>query len=88
MSERRRRGRPRTRWLDDVNNIKGPSVNSMRWDAGDRAKWRSATAVVARDRKRLDGSRYQGNLYICADGEIKWHTVFAKQYSIREYDTS
>ena len=27
---------------------KGSSINSMRWDARDRAKWRSATAVVAR----------------------------------------
>ena len=46
MSGKRRRGRPRTRWLDNVNTIKGPSINSMRWDARDGAKWR--TAVVAR----------------------------------------
>ena len=57
MSGKRRRGRPRTRWLDNVNNIKGPSINSMRWDARERAKWRSATAVVARGRTRLDGIR-------------------------------
>ena len=38
---KRRRGRPRTRWLDNVNTIKGPSINSMyivRWDARVRAK--------------------------------------------------
>ena len=29
MSGKRRRGRPRTRWLDNVNNIKGPSINRM-----------------------------------------------------------
>ena len=50
MSGKRRRGRPRTRWLDNVNNI-----NSMGWDARDRD--RSATAVVARSRTRLDGTR-------------------------------
>ena len=57
MTGKRRRGRPRTRWLDNVNNIKVPSINSMRWDARDRAKLRSATAVVARGRTRLDGPR-------------------------------
>ena len=55
----RRRGRPITRWLDKLNNITGPSINGMRWDARDRAKWRSATAVVARGRTRLDGTRWQ-----------------------------
>ena len=29
MSGKTRRGRPRTRWLDKVNNIKGPSINEM-----------------------------------------------------------
>ena len=38
MSGKRMRGRPGTRWLGNVNNIKGPSINSMRWDARDRAK--------------------------------------------------
>ena len=57
MSGKRRRGRPRTRWLDNVNNMKGPSVNSMRWDARDRDKWRSANAVVSRGRTLLDGTR-------------------------------
>ena len=60
MSGKRRRGRPITRWLDNVNNIKGPSINSMRWDTTDRGKWRGATAVVARGRPRLDGTRRQG----------------------------
>ena len=38
MSGKRRRGRSRTRWLGNVNTIKGPSINSMRWDARDRDK--------------------------------------------------
>ena len=48
--------KPGTRWLDTLNNMKGPSINIMRWDARDRAKWRSATAVVARERTRLGGT--------------------------------
>ena len=32
-------------------------INSMSWDARDRAKWRSATSVVAGVRTRLDGTR-------------------------------
>ena len=63
MSGKRRQGRPRTRCMDNVNNTKGPSINSMRWDARDQAKWRSATAVVARGRTRLDDTRdYWGRL--------------------------
>ena len=57
MSGKRRRVRPITRWLDNVNTITGPSINCMRWDARDRDRWRSATAVVARGRTRLDGTR-------------------------------
>ena len=55
MTGKRRRGRPITKWLDNMNNIKGPSINSMIWDDRDRAKWKSATAVVARGRTRVDG---------------------------------
>ena len=32
MRGKGRRRRPRTRWLDNRNNIKGPSINSMTWD--------------------------------------------------------
>ena len=57
MSGKRRRGRPRTRWLDNVNTIKGPSINSMRWDARDGAKWRSAIYRGCRQGlARLDGT--------------------------------
>ena len=38
MSGKRRRGRSRTKWLDNVNKIKIPSINSLRWDARDRHK--------------------------------------------------
>ena len=57
MSGKRRRGRPRTRWLDNLNTIKGPSINSMRLEVTVRDRRRSATAVVARGRTRFDGTR-------------------------------
>ena len=57
MNGKRRRGKPRTRERDNVNTIKGPSIHSMRWDARDLDRRRSATAVVARGRTRFDGTR-------------------------------
>ena len=60
MSGKRRRGRPRTRWLDNVNNIKGPypvnSMRSLRWDARDRDNCRSAIAVIDKSRGCRQGS--------------------------------
>ena len=43
---------------NNVNNLEGPFINSMRWDARDGAKSRSATAVVARGGTWLDVTRY------------------------------
>ena len=34
-----------------------PLTACMRWDARDRSKWRSVSAVVARGQTRLDGAR-------------------------------
>ena len=56
MRGKRRRGRPRTKWLD-IKDVKGPSINIMRRDARERVEWRGATAAVARGRTRLDGTR-------------------------------
>ncbi|KAI0221995.1 hypothetical protein LSAT2_026737 [Lamellibrachia satsuma] len=57
MRRKRRRGRPRTKWLDTIKDVKGPSINIMRRDARERVEWRGATAAVARGRTRLDGTR-------------------------------
>ena len=57
MRGKRRRGRPRTKWLDTIKDVKGPSINIMRRDARERVEWRGATAAVARGRTRLDGTR-------------------------------
>ena len=57
MRGKRRRGRPRTKWLDTIKDVKGPSINIMRRDARERVEWRGVTAAVARGRTRLDGTR-------------------------------
>ena len=57
MRGKRRRGRPRTKWLDTIKDVKGPSINIMRRDTRERVEWRGATAAVARGRTRLDGTR-------------------------------
>ena len=57
MRGKRRRGRPRTKWLDTIKDVKGPSINIMRRDARERVEWRGATVAVARGRTRLDGTR-------------------------------
>ena len=44
MSGKRRLGRPRTRLLDTLTNVKGPSINIMIQVARARAMWINATA--------------------------------------------
>ena len=55
-SKKRRRGRPSTIWLDNVNNIKGPSINIMKWEAIERYNWRRK-GYRGWGRTRLDGTR-------------------------------
>ena len=53
-----RRGRPRQRWLDTLKDyLNGSTINSMSWDARDRAGCRGAATAAARGRKRLDSTR-------------------------------
>ena len=53
----RRRGRPRTRWLDSIKELRGlTSIRDMIEEAQERAKWRKAIINVARGRVRLDGT--------------------------------
>ena len=48
MRGKRRRGRPRTKWLDTIKDVKGSSINIMRRDARERVEWRGTTAAVSR----------------------------------------
>ena len=53
----RKRGRPRTNWIDGIKKNTGKTLHEMRRMAIERLKWRKFIWEVAKGRYRLDGTR-------------------------------
>ena len=52
----RRRGRPRTRWMDGVKEAAGMKLGQLKEVVKDRKLWRKVTMEVTRNRTRIDGT--------------------------------
>ena len=53
----RKRGRPRRRWMDEVKDITGKSLQELKEMARDRDMWRIMVRAVTKGRMRPDGTR-------------------------------
>ena len=53
---KRKRGRQRIRWLDNLKEVTGKDLIELKELVQDRSKWRSFVHEITRSRKRLDGT--------------------------------
>jgi len=54
----RGRGRPQTRWIDEVREMTGLPLYKLREETRDREMWRRRRIIaVTRGRSRLDGTK-------------------------------
>ena len=53
----RGRGRPRTRWIDEIKATTGLTLSSLREKTKHRHEWRKFILEVTKGRNRPDGTR-------------------------------
>ena len=51
---KRKRGRQRMRWLDNLKDVAGKDLKELKEMVQDRSKWRSFAQEITRNQKRLD----------------------------------
>ena len=73
---RRRRGRPRMRWLDGITDLMDVSVSELREMVMDREAWRAAIHGVAKSRRRL--SDWTELNWTELNSEGRWSTLRVK----------
>jgi hypothetical protein len=54
---KRGRRRPRMRWLDEIKQLTGLSLQELKEKVRDREAWRSIIMTVTEGRNRPDGTR-------------------------------
>ena len=54
---KRMRGRPKQRWMDEIVDVTGLTLQELKEAVRDRKGWRKRVMWVTRDRGRSDGTR-------------------------------
>ena len=54
---RRKRGRPRIKWMDGIKDLTGLNLAELREAVRERQQWRNRTMDITRSRTRLGGTR-------------------------------
>ena len=61
---RRRRGRPRRKWMDEIHEVTGMKLAKLRNVTTERKIWRKMVKTIART-QRVDSTRHDNIWFLC-----------------------